>query len=254
MFSIFDHLVSILIGTTLLLALVTVQQRGQQKAVEATVHHAAQAKGFALSAALQSDLENLYVVPADPPQTSEWSTVNLDWVEQGGAVTTLFTFHTLTDPTDPDAGLTAVAYRLEKSTTSPALKHRVARYLNNNVDDDGDGNLWDYAGGDAGGLLGFNSTLSNEVDAAEDSMGDEAGFSTVTLSFASSVKGPGQLTGDQQSTTKTNHVSQSLTLRPVMLSIDASTPLPPGTIPDSRLAIPYPAGWTAPRQTAPRSF
>ena len=240
MFVLIDHLTAVVVGATLLGSMIFVQQRGQQSAISTTVRHVTQTQGYVLTTALASDVENLYAVPGDLPNRTGWSTADT-------SVTSLFTFHTLATPADPDAGLVAVAYRLERPAAGDTTMHRVARYVNDNSDDDGDGSVWDYTGGHGGGIRGFDVDLAETSSAIDhsNSMGAIAGFNTLYISFTAEQDDPTHRAADQRYTTKMNRTSQTLTIRPIALSVDQSTPVPSGA-PDSRLAIPYPSGWQAP--------
>ena len=235
MAAILDHLTAIIVGASLLGALLFVQQRSGQAAVEATVHHVAQTQTFSVMETLERDTDNMRMFVGIRPQVS-----------QSGGVTTLFTFYTLGDPDlGMDSPIVAVTYRLEdthRTITADGQTrevYRIARYVNDGIDSDGDGSLYDYAGGSTEGVLDFTVTLTSRDGMTNVTDGPAPdGFARVGVDLVAAVAGPARVAGDQAATATTNVTQQGGTFRPLTLTIPGDPVLPP--LPDANAPLPPP--------------
>lgn len=234
MAAILDHLTAILVGASLLGVLLFVQHRSGQAAVEATVHQAAQTQAFSIMESIERDADNMRLIVGARPQ-----------VAQSEGRTTRLTFHTLDDPSDGEnASVVAVTYRLESTYRTMTVDgqertiYRIARYVNDGVDDDGDGSLYDYTGGSTEGVLSFDARLISRDGTTAISNGDAPDdFSRVSVNLAVAIEGPARVAGDQAATATTNVSQQGRTFRPLTLTTvsdagpdpipDPSAPLPP---------------------------
>ena len=130
----FDHLTAFLVGASLLVGLLFVQQRGRQSAIESTVRYRAEVQTASFVETLARDLENArtreqaraalgpYRRRADPAGTAEVAERALA-IYGTDARTEWLEFVTLADP---DAGrgspLVPVAYRMEPTGETAAVR------------------------------------------------------------------------------------------------------------------------------------
>lgn len=137
----FDNLTAFLVGATLLVGLVFVQQRGRQSAVEATVRYRAEVQTASFLETLARDLENArtkeqareahgpYVerVGADGKREGDHDLERALSIYGTAARTDWFEFVTLADPeAGPNSALVPVAYLL-RPTGATAAARGVAR-------------------------------------------------------------------------------------------------------------------------------
>ena len=202
---IFDHLTAILVGATLLAALLYVQQRTQQQAVSTTEQHALKTKSLALMDMLQRDFENMQ---------------NVQRRGQRPAVDgRIIRFHTLKNPGATPAELTAVAYFARETGDSIQVDgvwrdlSTMERYTN---DDPTAANpQWTRAGGGASNVIVVRFALygrDGQLVEDPDLLGSE--LSRVEVGFLAAEEGVERLAGDQLATTATNLTQHLQSFRP----------------------------------------
>ncbi|MEM0962050.1 MAG: hypothetical protein AAGK21_05850 [Bacteroidota bacterium] len=168
---IFDNLIAFLVGTTLFVGLLYVQQQRSHAAVEATVRYQAETQSSSFVDALTKELENARTreqITAALGTTSGASTFERDANDSGNstteraidlagtaAQTDWIQFVTLADPTQANASpLLPVAYRLEP-TGDQAIVNGQIRNLNQVVRYVYDGSGWVRSGGSPSTVVGF---------------------------------------------------------------------------------------------------
>ena len=223
---IFDHLIAFIVGASLLVALLFVQQRGGQQAVEATVRYRTEVQAASFAETLTRDLENLRTREQAAAALGTYATDEFD-KSMGGterralavhgtaARTDFIQFVTLEDPaadTDGDpktrSGLVAVAYRMEPTGQQVTARgrvralHRVVRYVYA-------GGRWEAQGGSPPTVVGFqvaampggpNVRITNAAPRID-----------VALEFANEV--PDRQAGDQQERAEVGLTRQGATVR-----------------------------------------
>lgn len=221
---IFDHLIAILVGATLLGALLFIQQRGQQSSFETTLRHRTETQTTAFMSTLSRDLENARTSRQIttglgrwvPDEISNWgsrafgihgSDTHTDWIE----------FVTLADPNQGgNSPLQAVGYRTVATGDSATVGDirqalfRVERYVYEAGATD-----WVQRGGSPPNLTSF-SVRANRLNGSvvtNGRLGDvPASFEIVMTTTEASV---GQKTADQAATALTNSTRQAQTVRVV---------------------------------------
>lgn len=240
---IFDHLIAILVGATLLGALLFIQQRGQQSSIETNIRHRTETQTSSFLSTLSRDLENA--------RTSRQITTGLGWWspdEFGSWGSRAFGIHGTDTHTDwiefvslanPEAGISsglqAVGYRTVETGDSVTVGgvrqalYRVDRYVYEPGAAD-----WVQRGGSADNLTRFalRATRLDGGTLTDGRLGDPPASIDVVITAAE--RGLGQKTGDQRATTRTNTTRQALTVRMINATStgDASAVAPPtGTNP-----------------------
>ncbi|MEL6616627.1 MAG: hypothetical protein AAFQ43_12870 [Bacteroidota bacterium] len=251
--AIFDHLTAILVGATLLGALVFIQMRQQQSAIETTVQGRAQEHAGSFFDIAQREIENA--------RTRDQSVRGLGYyvVEISGspARTDRFTFVT-SEPPPPGSAPTvtntikAVSYRLQATGNTVRVgtvdrpTYRVERWANQVASgttaapDD-----FTLAGVMATDVVSFvirafNSD-GNQVTWASTSAGYGRPSSTSSsndpvryeIEIETAASGPDRRASDQASTSQQNLVSVSQSIRPVNVGARGSSTVP-GPPADSR--------------------
>lgn len=133
---ILDNLIAILVGTTLLVALVFVQQRGQQSAIDATSRYQSQRMASGLASTIERDVENIRTRAQTQTAfggTSGTTTYRFSLRRETGTdgetYTSQFAFPTLLDPSlGDDSPVMMVTYHVEPTGES-ALVDGVDRPL-----------------------------------------------------------------------------------------------------------------------------
>lgn len=227
----FDHIIAILVGTSLLVALLFVQQRGGQTAIEATVHHTAQTQTADFIDMFERDMENMQG-PARGGMTPRlWAS---------GGQTTRVRFHTLADPSlGENSPLVAVTYELEDTPRTLMVNgaaqplSRIARYANST-------GPYVYTGGTAVNVLDFDVRFFARDMSDETTSGnapDEFGMVRVSLEVGTAT--PAQQAADQAATSRGNLTRQAYTFRPLTMDITSETVTrAPGPIPNPNSPLP----------------
>ncbi|MEO0556579.1 MAG: hypothetical protein AAF170_00205 [Bacteroidota bacterium] len=236
---IFDHLIAILVGATLLGALLFIQHRGQQSAVENTIRHRAETQTASFLSTLTRDLENARTSRQITTGLGSWAPDSIgNW---GNRAFGIYGTDTHTDRielvtlADPDAGISsgllAVGYEAVATGDSVTIGgvrqalYRVHRYVYEPGAAD-----WVRRGGSNANLTRF-SLRANTVDGSSTS-DDRIGTPPVSVDIAiTAAEAPvGQKTGDLAATTLTNATQQAITVRNVNATStgDASAVAPPG--------------------------
>lgn len=213
---ILDHITAILVGTSLLGVLIFVQQRGQQTAVDNSIHHSVQTQSFSIAETLERDLENI--------RNSDISGQRAH-VQRSGGNTSVLRFVTLEDPSLGETSpLIAVAYRLEDTyqqvlvNGTPETVYRLGRYVN-------DGSGFTFKGGSTETLTGFDASLvSRDMGSVVTSGYEPDDFAVVQIELESAVAGSIRLASDQTSTSRSNQTRKGFTFRPPALAVE----IPPG--------------------------
>ena len=165
---IFDHLIAFLVGATLLVGLLFVQQRGRQSAVEASVRYQAEVQSASFVETLTRDLENArtreQAAAAFGPYQADalgGPTQRAIGIHESGGETEWLEFVTLAEP---DAGssstLVPVTYRKiptgRQVTASGQIRnlYHIVRYVY-------DGSAWVESGGSPDTVVGFDVTIPN---------------------------------------------------------------------------------------------
>lgn len=117
-----NALAGLIMGTLLLLA-ATVQLRGQQASIEASVHDMTKARAQSLVEVLKKDLETMGV-GSDPSAESGLQQFDCRASHDDGR-TTLFEFSSLEDPKDPDSAPALVTYELHEATADDGAQRTV---------------------------------------------------------------------------------------------------------------------------------
>lgn len=229
---ILDHLTAILVGSSLIGVLLFVQQRGQQTAIESTIHHSVQTQSFSLTETLSRDLENI--------RNSEITGVQAH-VSREGNNTAALRFITLADPTLGEASpLIAVTYRLEDTgelvevNDSLSTVFRLARYMN-------DGSGYVFSGSSTETIVGFNASLLPSDGSTPVEGGTEPDdFGVINVSFTAARPSVAWLAGDQTTSGRSSQTQQGFALRPLPLQVvqSPSSPLPTVSPPDLWAEIP----------------
>ncbi len=201
-----DNLTAIIVGTTLLVALLFVQQRGQQRAVEASTRYQAQQLTGGFATTMERDVDNIRTRAqtdsafAGGARTYRFSLRRAVGTD-GETYTSQFTFPTLLEPAlGLDSPVAIVAYHVEPSGeiariggTSHPL-YRATRYV------------YERGGaiaptGSLDGIVDFEVTAYDETGAP---ITDEATLDPtpprVHLNLVTAVGLPTQSSGDQANT------------------------------------------------------
>ncbi|MEM6783679.1 MAG: hypothetical protein AAF624_08100 [Bacteroidota bacterium] len=224
-----DHLASILVGTTLLVALVTVQQRARFDAADATSRYAMEQQNQDFIETLRRDFENM--------RTRTQAIDSLGYYElqlrRGtpmDGVTRTFTFPTLADPALGETSpVMQVHYRLEH-TGIWLGPHDTGRWLYQMVRYVDTGSGFVRTGGSAGNIWDLrvdlwrrDGTQSTHADDVPDPVRIK-----VDLETASTLP-PDKITTDQEVISQTDFQRQSYTIRPLNIAFNASDETPPPT-------------------------
>ncbi|NNF58799.1 MAG: hypothetical protein HKN04_11215 [Rhodothermaceae bacterium] len=230
MAAIFDHLIALFVGTSLLVALLFVQQRGQLLGINASLHHTAQTQAASFADLFERDVENVQG-PARGGMTPRLT------AEDG--LTTHVQFHTLADPAlGALSPLLAVTYRLEPTTTFVTINGtrlmtcRVARYAN-------DGTGYVYTGSSANAVLDFDVLFFARDMTGETTNGDapeDFGFVRVNLEAAAAT--PQGQANHQGMAPRANLTRQGFTFRLLGLAVNTDSRPAPGTAPDPDAPLP----------------
>lgn len=257
---VFDHLVAFIVGATLLAALLFVQQRGNQQAVEATVRYRTEVQAASFTETLARDLENLRTREQAASALDKYANDEFDKT-MGGAETRALAVHgtaaqtdfiqfvTLADPnadTDGDAktssGLIAVAYKMwptgQQVTARGRVRdvHQIVRYVY-------DGGKWEERGGSPSTVVGFTVTAMPGGSNAR--VTNAPPRIDVALEFANQV--PSRQAGDQLERAEVGLTRQGATVRVYAAGTgDQSTP------PSQNLGQPIPRlDWVGPPPPKP---
>ncbi|MEM8599000.1 MAG: hypothetical protein AAGF99_03685 [Bacteroidota bacterium] len=226
---ILDHLAAILVGTTLLVALVTVQQRARFEAADATSRYAMEQQNQGFIETLRRDFENMRT-RTQAIDSLGYYDLQLRRGTPMNGVTRTFTFPTLADPTLGEASpVMQVHYRMEH-TGIWLGPHDTGRWLYQMVRyvDAGSGfvrtggsapNIWDFRV-DLWRRDGTQSVYANDVP---DPVRIKVDLETV------STLPPEQMTTDQTVIAQTDFQRQSYTIRPLNIAFNASDETPPPT-------------------------
>ncbi|NNF59532.1 MAG: hypothetical protein HKN04_14950 [Rhodothermaceae bacterium] len=231
MTALFDHIIAVLVGTSLLVALLFVQQRGGQTAIEATVHYTAQTQTADFVDMFERDMENMQGPERGGMTPRLWAS---------GGQTTRVRFHTLADPSlGENSPLVAVTYELEDAWRSLTVNgtaqplFRVARYANSATG-------YTYTGGTAVNVLDFDVRFFARDMTGETTTGnapDEFGLVRVSLEVGTAA--PAQQAADQAATSRSNLTRQAYTFRPLAMDITSeTTPPAPGPVPNPNSPLP----------------
>ena len=117
---ILDHLTAVLIGGTLLVALIVVQQRGQQAAVETTLRYQSETLASTFLDTVERDIENTRTMgemeaafEGDPSRPARRFSVRRATAPDGTEYTSQFAFPTLADPANgPESEVVIVTYHV----------------------------------------------------------------------------------------------------------------------------------------------
>ena len=244
--AILDHLTAILVGATLLGAMLFIQMRQQQSAIETTVHGRAQEHAGAFFDISQREMENArtrtqsvaglgyYVMAIDgsPTRTDRFTFVTSEPPPPGSAPTVTNTLKAVSYRLQPTGNTVRVGtvdrptYRVERwtnqvaspSTTAPddftlagVMATDVVSFIVRAFDDDGDPVTW--AGTSAGyGRPGATSSSDDPV--------------RFEIEIETAARGPEQRAGDQAATSQQNLVSLSQSIRPVNVGASGSSTVP----------------------------
>ncbi|MEM9998208.1 MAG: hypothetical protein AAF809_10955 [Bacteroidota bacterium] len=226
---ILDNLAAILVGTTLLVALITVQQRARFDAADATARYAMEQQNQGFIETLRRDFENM--------RTRTQAIDSLGYYElklrRGGGmdgVTRTFSFPTLADPALGEASPVAqVHYRLEHTGVWVG-PHDTGRWLYQMVRYVDMGSGFVRSGGSAPNLWDFrvdlwrrDGTQSTQTTNAPDPVRIKVDLETV------STLPPERVTADQEAVRETDFQRQSYTIRPLNIAFNASDETPPPT-------------------------
>ena len=236
---ILDHLTAVLVGGTLLGALLFMQQRGQQAAIETNIRHRTETQTSSFLNTLTRDIENARTAGQitsglgawAPDAKGTWGTYSFgvygtktrtDWLQ----------LVTLSSPESGSASsLQAVAYEaveLADSVEVGGVTYPLYR-VDRHVYESGAGG-WEHRGGSAPNLIRFsiNATNLNGKPVYNWRMGELP--SSVEVAVEAAEAGVGRKTGDLAATTRTNATSQALSVRIPNASstTTATAPAPPG--------------------------
>ncbi|HYE95414.1 MAG TPA: hypothetical protein VD962_04345 [Rubricoccaceae bacterium] len=211
MAAILDHLVAIIVGAVLILALVVVQQRSKQRAVETTIHTATQAQTLSFMDAFERDVENMRTREA-------MGTFYQCVVEQDGGMTTRFTFPTLARPDSGQASRPAlVTYRREPTGRVLQVNgvarplYRLARLVAT------PGRNWAYAGGSTEIITDFDVALTPRGGAPITSGNCPDNLERVRVEATTGRDGVVRTAGDQYAAGRMNLSRSGLTIVPFAL-------------------------------------
>lgn len=235
---VFDHLIAILVGATLLGALLFIQQRGQQSAAENTIRHRTETQTSSFLSTLTRDLENTRTSRQITTGLGTWAPDEINsWGNRAFGIHGTAT-HTewieLVTLADPNAGISselqAVGYRtvatgdsVDVGGVSQAL-YRVDRYVFAPGMSD-----WEQRGGSIDNVtsIAIQATRLNGTVLTNGRIGDAP--ATVSVVLTAAEDGVGRKTGDLAATTLTNATRQAVTVRVVNASStgDAIAVAPP---------------------------
>ena len=257
---IFDHLIAFIVGAALLAALLFVQQRGNQQAVEATVRYRTEVQAASFAETLARDLENARTREQAAAALGKYAPDEFDKT-MGGAGTRALAVHgtaaqtdfiqfvTLADPsadTDGDpktrSGLIAVAYKMwptgEQVTARGRVRdvYRIARYVY-------DGGGWEERGGSPPTVVGFNVTAMPGGPNAR--IANAPPRIDVALEFANQT--PSRQAGDQLERAEVGLTRQGATVRVYAAGTGGQS-----TPPSQNLGTPIPRlDWVGPPPPKP---
>lgn len=236
---IIDHLIAILVGATLLGALLFMQLRGQQSSIETTIRHRTETQTASFLSTLTRDLENTRTQSQIQSGLGTWSqdsvstyTTRAFGIHGNSTHTHWLEFVTLADPSAGVASpLMAVSYRTVPTGDSvevggvlqPAM--RVERFVWEPGMAD-----WEQRGGSASNVTGFSVTATRPDGSVLTNNRSGTSPAKIAIVLTAAEDGVGQKTGDQAATTRTNATRQALTVRIANANStgDASAVLPPG--------------------------
>lgn len=209
MSALFDHLAAILIGTTIILIVLVVQQRSRQHAVETTVGHTVQARTYSFARMLERDIENMRSEAEAMAVLGRYTCA----VTTVGGQTTAFTFPTLLAP---DQGalspLGHVTYRLE-ATSDSVRAGGATRALFRVVRETDDGSGPTPDGGSGETIVGFDIGLF-ALRATTPATTCPDNLSRVRLDIETAAEGPSRLSNDQSATGTRTLSRLGFTFRP----------------------------------------
>lgn len=253
--AILDHLTAILVGATLLGALVFIQMRQQQSAIETTVHGRAQEHAGSFFDVSQREMENArtrtqsiaglgyYVMEIDgsPTRTDRFTFVTSEPPPPGSAPTVTNTIKAVSYRLQPTGNTVRVGtvdrptYRVERwtnqvaGTTAPddftlagVMATDVVSFVIRAFDKDEQPVTW--ASTSAG--YGRPSSTSSSDDPVR-----------FEIEIETAARGPEQRTGDQAATSQQNLVSLSQSIRPVNVGASGSSTVTGPTAPPRELPL-----------------
>ena len=224
---IIDHLIAILVGATLLGALLFIQHRGQQSAVETAIRHRAETQTSAFLGTITRDFENTRTSGQITTGLGTWSNDAISnapkrafGVHGTATHTDIVELVTLADPAAGVASpLQAVVYEsveLPDSVVVAGVKrplYRVDRY----VYEPGAAG-WVQRGGSAGNLTSF-VVRARSLDGGTLTNGRTSNApATVAVELMAAEDGVGRKTAELAATTRTNATRQAITVRVVNAS------------------------------------
>lgn len=219
---IFDHMIAFLVGTTLLVALLFVQQRGRQTAAETSIRYRAEVQAASFVEVLSRDLENartrqqarsaLGIYERDDLGGDRERAIGIhraggqvDWIE----------FVTLEDPdAGPGSALLPIAYKLEPldpprlvdaNGQSRAL-HRVTRYVY-------DGSSWVADGASPETVVGFDVSVPGASAPSSPVWRIRELPRQLEFALEFAYETPQQVAGDQAETAQFGLTRQGATVR-----------------------------------------
>lgn len=224
---IIDHLIAILVGATLLGALLFIQHRGQQSAVETAIRHRAETQTSAFLGTITRDLENARTSEQITTGLGTWSKDAVSnspkrafGVHGTATHTDIVELVTLVDPAAGAASpLQAVVYEsveLPDSVEVAGVKRPLYR-VDRHVYRAGAGG-WVQRGGSAGNLTSF-VVRTRSLDGGTLTNGRTSNApATVAVELMAAEDGVGRKTAELAATTRTNATRQAITVRVVNAS------------------------------------
>ena len=223
---ILDHLVAFIVGASLLVALLFIQQRGGQQAVEATIRYRTEVQAASFTETLTRDLENARTKEQAAAALGAYEVDEFDKTMGGkerralaihgtAAQTDFIQFVTLGNPaadTDRDpktrSELIAVAYRMEPTGEQITARgrvrnlHQIVRYVYS-------GGAWEKQGGSPSTVVGFSVTAMPGGSNAR--ISNASPRVDVALEFANET--PARQAGDQEERAEVGLTRQGATVR-----------------------------------------
>lgn len=249
--AIFDHLTAILVGATLLGAMLFIQLRQQQSSIETVARDRAQTQTFSFFDTIERELENA--------RTRSQSVSNLGFyvmeIEGTETRTDRFTFTTF-EPVGSSGRLASVSYRLVPTGesirvgTALRLSYNLERWANR-VDPTSGAPQDDYVleGLAATGIVGFTVRAfdkdGNRVTWASTSAGYGRPGSTWSgrdpvrfeVEVEGAAEGPRQLAGDQLATSEQTLVRVAHSVRPMNSGASGSSVVPGPSVPARHIPL-----------------
>lgn len=200
-----DNLTAILVGSTLLVAMLVVQHRGQQSAVDATVRYQSQVYTAEFLSVLERDVENIRTMAEMEAAFGATQFVHRrQATAQGRTYTRQFAFPTLLDPDSGVASEVALVTYVVAPTGHAVWTpdgdlptYQATRYVYTR------GAAGHLVSGGSGPLVDFDVRL---VDAAGATINDANIATTppeVRLQVVAAARVPARRTGDQEATAST---------------------------------------------------